>query len=269
MQFDMRKNVNLLVVEHCNNTCVHCSTGSPFAKRAFHPAESFIKWLDVLERAQIAFEYISLTGGEPFLHPQVLDGSFIRQLRDRYPSKRVGATTNFFWASEERIKKYAPVVDLMNGGLDISLYANIVARLGGSERARGLIDLLKRECPNAYINAIECREFIRWEFHEDRREVGGPCVTSDCFILRPDGKVSHCSLAIGGGNRSGYAPIVERSREAFFDLARGVEGYAAWASKYPFDLCAHCTMWQHGSEPMRFDVSRDDARIQEVPGGRD
>jgi hypothetical protein len=253
----MRKNVNLLVVEHCNNTCVHCSTGSPFAKRAYHSADSFMKWLDVLERGQIPFDYISLTGGEPFLHPQVLDGSFIRQLRDRYPSKKVGATTNFFWASEERIKKFAPVIGLLNGGLAVSLYENIVARLGGSERAHDLVDKLRDECPDIHVEAVECREFVGWEFHEDRREVEGPCVTSDCFVLRPDGRISHCSVAIGGENRPEYASIMAKSREAFFDLARGVEGYSSWASKYPFDLCFHCTMWRHEMRPLSFVLSSE------------
>ena len=68
-------------------------------------------------------------------------------------------------------------------------------RIAGGAR---LIDLLKNECPNAYINAVERPNCIGWEFHEDQREVKGPCVTSDCFVLRPDGKISHCPLAIGG-----------------------------------------------------------------------
>jgi len=216
--FDMRRNINLLVVEECNNTCVHCSTGAPFAKRAHHSAASFFKWLDILEREHVPFDYISLTGGEPFLHPQVFDGSFVRELRERYPSKGVGATTNFFWASEKGIERCAPGIEMMNGGLNISLYANIVARLGGPERVHDLVGLLRRRCPDTNINATEMPTFIAWEFHEDRREVKGPCVTSDCFVLRPDGRLSHCSVAVGGETRPDYAPIVRRSKEAFFDL---------------------------------------------------
>jgi len=255
--FDMRRNINLLVVEHCNNTCVHCSTGSPFAKRAFHPADSFFEWLDTLEREHVPFDYISLTGGEPFMHPGVLDGSYVRQLRDRYPSKRVGATTNFFWASEKGIERCGPGIALMNGGLNISLYANIVERLGGRQRVQDLVALLRKRCPDTSINAIELPTFIAWEFHEDQREVKGPCVTSDCFVLKPDGRLSHCSLAVGGENRPDYAAIIGRSKEAFFDLSRGVEGYSAWASKYPFDLCSHCTMWRHDVQPISFEVGRE------------
>jgi hypothetical protein len=253
-EFDMMQNINLLVIEHCNLACAHCGTGAPFAKKIIHPAASFFEWLDVLESENVPFKYISLTGGEPFLHPEMRDGSFIRTLRTRYPSKRVGVTTNFFWASEERIMKYAPMIGTMNGGLAISVYEPIVKKLGGRENFDNLVQLLKDACPNTAIVLHDCTEFLAWEFHEDPREVGGPCSTSDCFTLKPDGKLTHCALVIAAQNIPEYNSIVERASEAVMDLNHlaeigGREKFVAWSRKYPFDLCSNCTMWQGKSEP--------------------
>jgi 4Fe-4S single cluster domain len=188
-EFNMMENINLLITEHCNLAYAHCGTGSPFARKMSHSAEKFYRWLDLLETKEIPFKYISLTGGEPFLHPEVRDGTFIRLLRTRYPSKRVGLTTNFFWASEERIAKYAPMVGMMNGGLGISIYEPIVKKLGGLDEFHRLAKSLKDACPNTWINVNDRPQFLAWEFHEDEREVKGSCGTSDCFVLKPDGKI--------------------------------------------------------------------------------
>jgi hypothetical protein len=249
----MRKNINLLLVEHCNLACAHCSTGSPFAQNIYHATASFLKWLDLLEQLEIPFKYISLTGGEPFLHPEVRDGRCVQSLRERYPSKRVGATTNLFWASEKRIKEYAPIIDMMNGGLAISIYEPIVRKVGGVDVFCGLAQLLKDACPNTWITLENREVFLEWELHEDQREVKAPCVTSDCFVLQPNGRLSHCSIAIGARNIPRYSSILKRSSEAFFDLddleTTGAENFLSWMSKYPFDLCLHYTMWRGKHQP--------------------
>jgi predicted SAM-dependent methyltransferase len=246
----MMSNINLLITEHCTLTCTHCSTGAPFANKKSHSVELFCKWLDILQNKKIPFKSIALTGGEPFLHPEVLDGSFIQQLKTRYPSKRIGLTTNFFWASEKNIIKYAPVIGML-GGCGISKYKTIVEKLGGIEKFDRLIRLLKDMCPNTEINVHDQQNFSSWEFHEGRQEVKGICVTSDCFILTADGKLSHCSLAIGAKNISKFNTILETKKEAFFDLSKleGKDEFLLWQEKYPFDLCFHCTMWLGKSEP--------------------
>ena len=253
-EFDMMKNINLVIIEHCNLACAHCGTAAPFAKKFTHKAASFFEWLDRLEEARAPFKYISLTGGEPFLHPQVRDGSFIHLLKNRYPSKRVGLTTNFFWASEERIMDYAPIVGMMNGGVGISVYEPIVRKLGGIDKFHALANLLKEVCPNTWITVEDRSHFIEWEFHDEKREVEGPCGTADCFNLKPDGMLTHCSLAIAIQNIPRYAKFLEQSEEALFDL-RGLEEpdgrgqLMSWMGKYPLDLCSHCTFWRWQSRP--------------------
>jgi len=246
----MMSNINLLVTEHCSLNCAYCSTGAPFANKKSHSVESFFKWLDILEDKDIQFKSIAITGGEPFLNSEILDGSFIEKLKNRYPSKRIGLTTNFFWASEERITKYAPVINKLNG-LSISIYKTIVEKLGGSEEYNRLILLLKKLCPDTSINVHDQSMFSVWEFHQDRQDVEKPCGTSDCFILTPNGKLSHCSLAIGANNTTKYKSIINNSKEAFFDLSelKDKEVFFSWQQKYPIDLCFYCTFWKGNNEP--------------------
>jgi hypothetical protein len=248
------KNINLLAVEHCTIACQYCSTSSPFSKKISHPASSFFSWLDLLEIKRIPFTDISITGGEPFLHRDI--GGFIHELRERYPFKRIGVTTNFYWANENTIKLYAPIIQLLNGGLDISLYENLITKLGGLERVNSLVCLLRELCPEITIEVGNRPSFISWKLHMDEREVKNTCITSDCYILRADGKISHCSIGAGLENRAEYLPIINFSKERLFDLRNGIGGFLSWALKYPFDLCFHCTMWRHIVTPWRLDKEK-------------
>jgi hypothetical protein len=231
---------------------MHCSTGAPFAKKAFHSAKSFYKWLDILSVKDIPFTNISLTGGEPFLHPRVRDGSFIRLLKARYPSKSVGLTTNFSWASKESIIRYAPVISLLEF-LCISIYEAVVQKLGGLNKFDDLVAMLQYMCPSTKITLYDHQLFGAWELHEDRREVKGQCCTSDCFVLKPDGTLAHCSIAIGAQNIPEYNSILKKSKEALLDLSKlgGKEEFLSWQQKYPFDLCFNCTMWEEKCVPWR------------------
>jgi hypothetical protein len=236
------KNINLLAVEHCTNTCQYCSTSSPFSRKLSHSASSFFPWLDMLESERIPFIYISITGGEPFLHHDI--GAFIYELKGRYPFKKIGVTTNFYWANENKIRLFAPIIQALDGGLYISLYDNLITKLGGLERFNSLIILLRDLCPGINIEVWNRPSFYSWELYKDEREVKDTCITSDCYILRADGTISHCSIGAGLENRLEYLPVMNLSKERLFNLSKGIDGFLSWAMKYPFDLCSHCSMWR-------------------------
>jgi hypothetical protein len=236
------KRINLLAVEHCTNACEYCSTSSPFSAKKSHAAASFFPWLDLLERGGAQFETIAITGGEPFLHPDLF--GLCDQLKERYPRKQIGTTTNFFWADEGRIRQFAPRLKSLQGIL-ISAYPNVVAKLGGKERFNRLVKLLRILCPHTKVSVVDSSDFITWELHADKREVTKGCCTSDCYVLRADGKISHCPVAVGLEHRPEYFAIINQTREGLFDLRLGTDGFLPWVNKYPFDLCSHCTLW-HG-----------------------
>jgi hypothetical protein len=238
--------INLLAVEHCTNSCKYCSTSSPFADKRSHSADAFFPWLDLLAQAGIEYKHISITGGEPFLHKDL--AGFINELDARYPDKEIGLTTNFFWANENKIRTIAPQLESLDRML-ISKYPNVVAKLGSDERFQFLVDLVRELCPHLAVEVADGSHLIAWELHSDKRSPKAHCCTSDCYVLRTDGKLSHCAVGVGLENRPDYLEIVKASNDRLYDLSTGLSGFLSWIRKYPFDLCSHCTLWRGIREP--------------------
>lgn len=61
-------NINLELTDQCNEKCVHCYNGHPTESNFLH-YETFIKILEELKRERV--NQITLTGGEPLLHPNI------------------------------------------------------------------------------------------------------------------------------------------------------------------------------------------------------
>src|SRR5579883_1597935 len=238
--------INLLAVENCTNRCKHCSTSSPFAARRAHQAAAFIPWLNVLSRAGIEFKHVSITGGEPFLHPNL--GQLIGDLHSAFPNKEIGLTTNFFWANEQRIQALGPKLKFLTRML-VSRYPNIVQKLGGKKELNRLLGLVRKACPHIEISVADGSHLIAWQLHDQEIVPQAFCCTSDCYVLRVDGNVSHCAVGGGLDNRPENASIVGRCNERLFDLKQGTDGFIDWVKKYPLDLCSHCTLWRGDRAP--------------------
>jgi hypothetical protein len=240
--------VHIIAVENCTKSCEFCSTSAPFAEKKSYPASAFFPWLDLLfgdNQNPFKDTYIAITGGEPFLHPNIF--LFIDEMKARYPLKDIGATTNFFWASKTRIKEIAPLLKSWTDML-ISKYPDTVNRIGGEEKFDELVSLLKYLSPHLHVEVTPMmNSFIRWDFHTDRQEVLNACCTAFCYMLKADGKLFRCSLAYGLDHKPGYGAIRDVTPERYFDLAKGLAGFSKWSSQYPIDLCHHCTFWKHES----------------------
>lgn len=65
-------NLSLPIVNHCVNSCVSCSTFSPVCKPYCVPKETIKKDLKDFSRILHA-QTLSIIGGEPLLHPDLLD----------------------------------------------------------------------------------------------------------------------------------------------------------------------------------------------------
>lgn len=233
-------NISLLAVEHCTNSCQFCSTSSPFAPRKYYSVSDFLPWLQLLVKNNIDFSSISITGGEPFIHPFISD--FITELRGHFPEKTLGLTTNFFWATPEKIIQNSSAINKLDGIL-ISKYPNIVNRLGGEKIFNELVVQLQGLCPNVTIQMSDITHFGKWEIQPNPVPVRKFCSTSSCYVLRSDGMISHCAIGAGLKNRPEYTSILERNREYLYDLKTGTDGLLEWSYKYPFDLCSFCTFW--------------------------
>lgn len=80
------------LVEHCNLNCRGCSHFSPLAKETVYDLDEFKK--DILQfKGMIdTISLIRILGGEPLLHPQIID--FIVIVRNMYPESEIRIVTN-------------------------------------------------------------------------------------------------------------------------------------------------------------------------------
>jgi organic radical activating enzyme len=99
----------LHIVEHCNLRCHMCDAMSPYNPEKFLKLEDIKKNLTFLAK-HIKADIFKLMGGEPLLHPQLID--IIRLVRQSKISDKIRLTTNGlllhkmtdeFWSSLDRL----------------------------------------------------------------------------------------------------------------------------------------------------------------------
>jgi MoaA/NifB/PqqE/SkfB family radical SAM enzyme len=106
--------VGLLITERCNIECAHCWLGSG-PDRGATMGMGDARWF-IAQAGEIpTVEWISLTGGEPFLYPELLEASV------RYASEkglRTECVTNCHWAGTEQEAEEA-LGKIVEAGLDV------------------------------------------------------------------------------------------------------------------------------------------------------
>lgn len=99
------------LVEHCNLDCRGCEHFSNLCPEGFADLKEFEGDMQAMAGIFSAVREIHLVGGEPLLHPKVLD--FCRVARDAFPKSRIYLRTNgtllmaqeeAFWASLAELK---------------------------------------------------------------------------------------------------------------------------------------------------------------------
>lgn len=115
-----RPAIEFNLTEHCNLKCAHCDHASPMMKSDFADLDSFTRDIEVLATVIEAGEF-KFAGGEPLLHPQLLD--FLRVAR------RVGIANRLVLLTNGVLLHKAPeeMWDLI-GGMWISLYPGVKYR---------------------------------------------------------------------------------------------------------------------------------------------
>lgn len=86
-----RAHLDVNVCAHCNARCVSCSHASPFTKPWFMEVESMVNDLRRLKEV-MRFEKIQLVGGEPTLHPKLIQ--FMEAAKESGIADRVTVITN-------------------------------------------------------------------------------------------------------------------------------------------------------------------------------
>lgn len=86
-------NFGVQIVEHCNLNCKQCNHFSPVAEEEYLDVNSFKRDCDRLsELFDGEMTSMTLTGGEPLLHPQIID--FMRIAREAFPVGKIMLMTN-------------------------------------------------------------------------------------------------------------------------------------------------------------------------------
>ena len=65
----LMKELTLEITNKCPQNCLHCSTMAGPKRKKFLTLEQIVRYIDCFPD----FKSIRLSGGEPFLHPQIID----------------------------------------------------------------------------------------------------------------------------------------------------------------------------------------------------
>ncbi len=238
--------VEIHAVDHCNHTCRWCHNYSPNAPKREYKAKDYFEGLDILFRNNVLVNTISLMGGEPFLHSDLvgLAGDFITRYR-----RPLVLTSNGFWLSEDNIHAHKDLWPLLYF-LKISRYPSIESRLGGEANILPLFELIRSYNPQIEIEWPDKYKFNELKFFAEPREPQVYCGNSTCLALvnRPDGP------ALGRCGAGAYAHLAPEdllpqgflnSEHMFYPLRRfETESFREWHLRHPLDACAYCNFAQ-------------------------
>lgn len=102
--------LDINLANHCNYTCMDCSHASPYSRPFFMDVTSMVEDLSKLRKIA-HFELVTLVGGEPLLHPKIVD--FMKAAKATGISDKVCVVTNGsllprmkpdFWSSLEMLR---------------------------------------------------------------------------------------------------------------------------------------------------------------------
>ncbi len=230
-------------VDHCNNNCRWCHNYSPFSPKRDFEAREYYDGLDVLRKHNVNFFSISIMGGEPFLHPDLITFAYDLLVRYKHP---LMLTTNGFWLSSDAIKAYKELWSLITT-LRISRYPTIEKRLGGPDDMKRLIYSIKEYNPALNIDFPDKSFFNTLAFYDAPMDIQVYCGNSECTALLPDMRMGRC----GAGAYMHLAPpntftdAFAASEHMFYDLkAFEPQSFWLWRKRYPLDACAYCSFSQ-------------------------
>lgn len=113
------------MTDHCNLSCANCNHASPLLDAKFADLDGFNADLAALGQVLRAGE-IKLVGGEPTLHPQVVD--FIKAARASGVAKKIHVTSNAVLL-HKMTDEFWDNIDI----LELSIYPGVKYRGGGED----------------------------------------------------------------------------------------------------------------------------------------
>jgi hypothetical protein len=127
--------------------------------------------------------------------------------------------------------------------LCISLYPNIVKKIGGKATVSACVDRIAQRFDNLKIELREVEKFNHFEFVSKPVHVSRYCGVADCTCLLADGRMARC----GVGAFAWMNPTVTRefldAEDMFYDLKEPCEDFWLWRKRWPLKACSYCTQF--------------------------
>ena len=178
------------VVEHCNLNCASCDNFSAIAEKEFIDPERFRKDMEHLGRMfHHECERISLLGGEPLLHPELV--KFIETARENFSSGYIEIITNGILLTQQHQEFWQACRD---NQVTISVTHYPIS-----------IDIAKiRELAEKYDVELKLSDMTKSTFYKRAVDITGSgdtwknfvqCIRNDCITLGHDGHLFPCTFA--------------------------------------------------------------------------
>jgi len=234
-----RRSVEYNLTEHCNLRCRGCGHASPLLPEKFASLASFRADLEALAEVFHSDE-IRIVGGEPLLHPQLLD--FLKEARRINVADRIVLYTNGVLLHKAPAALWQLVDEIY-----ISIYPGVNRRLDESEGARlcrenGVkltlcrADQFQQLTVNNRIDDVELVQAI-FDNCKQRTEVSCHTVYEGRFYMCPVAPFSKARLALGGTHfqeqDSDWVELRDKD-----DLKGKLEAYLT--SNSPLAACSFC-----------------------------
>lgn len=196
-----------IVTWHCNLRCTNCSSGSPFQPYRDDDLSIFVRDLNIIGK-YVDTPYIRLIGGEPLMHPQILD--YLKEIHKAGYKSNVATNGLMIPTMPDEFFELVDMVSLSiysNNNVNYEKIVNKLEQTGVCWRNVTDVDAVHTFEAMQKFKDYEWHEsgsFIvldKYEKHTDERarEVYDPCLLKDMCHSFHHGKYYKCNICITKG----------------------------------------------------------------------
>lgn len=224
---------------HCNINCASCNMFSPLCEPENYKLKKVISDLKKIQATGIKLNKINISGGEPFLNPEIVD--ILVNIRDLYPDLKIVVYTNGMLIDRlsiqqlELLKKCQLEFQITEYGINTEILQNVYYKFDNLG-IRYIVDYTN-EKKLFYKKVIDfdksasIYEYINCQYY------------TYCFALfMYDGRLYKCPMALNADNINKYSEKkLERTEEDVLDVeavGSTQQIYDFWRSYKP--MCAYC-----------------------------
>jgi len=225
------------VADHCTLKCFGCNHLSPQLNKKLYNIKDYIYWLDKLRNHGTFYDIISLTGGEPFLNPSLIE--FVKTIKGYCFKTEI--CTNLFWLKDEKsIDKYKDIIESVDI-LTISMYKKY-----SKYNQKPLLEKLDKLYPDKlffhYKDTVETF-FINNFTEEYLPVIENNCAVKNCTQLLSNGYLYRCPYG-RVIDIDGAVPQNIDMTDMVYDIDNDSRNLQDWHDKWEMNCCHHCTLGQ-------------------------